>query len=205
MKGTIPILLPALTALVASIAVGLLGFWAGLSRPAANPGSLLSVFRYRLLPRLFTVVGSVFFLAAVTFLILLVPPLREEPLFFGLLYLLVILICTPLLWETAWFYVAIDDSGITYRSAWSGLHSFGWDEISELSYSNFNMWFVLRAENGTRIRVPILVANLKEFLHRVESHLPVDALRQARKGYEKVGRPFPPLLNDPVLEARPPR
>ena len=203
MKG--PILTSALVALCICGVLGLLAFLAGRSRPTARPDLRRAVFRYRFLLRSLTIVASVILPTAITFLIHLFPPVREEKLYVAGIYLVVAVFCLPPLWESAWFYISLDADGITHRSAWRGLRAFKWDDVSELSYNSLNMWFIFRFANGAKIRVPLFVADGKEFLLRVENHLPVDALRQARVGYEKVGRPFPALVNDPILEARPPR
>lgn len=205
MKGPIPILIPALVALSICAALALIAFLAGRSRPVFSPELQRVVFRYRLLLRSSAVFASVFLPVAITFLLLLITWDRVEPLYVGGVFLLVGMICSPLLWEFAWYFIAVDATGIKHRSAWRGIRAFRWDEISEVTYSVFNMWFIIQCENTAKIRVPILVGNLKEFLLRIEQHLPLDALRHARKGYETVGRPFPALVNDPILEARPPR
>lgn len=205
MQGSIPILLPALVALSICVVLGLLAFLAGRFRPAPSLEHGRAVFRYRFLLRSFVFFAAAFLPTAVTFLVLLLPPDRLGPLIIGGAYLFAAMVCLPSVWESVWYYVEIDANQITHRSAWRGPRSIRWDEISTVTYSGFNMWFMIRFENDEKIRIPIFVGNLKEFLLRMEQHLPAEALRQARKGYEKIGRAFPALLNDPVLEARPPR
>lgn len=205
MNGSIPILVPSLVAISIGGVLGLLAFFAGRKRPASFPHLRRAVFRYRLPVRLFALGATVTLPTAITFLVLLFPPVRTETLSVAGAYLVVGMLCSLLLWESAWYYITLDAKGIAYRSPWRGFKSFPWDDVSLVSYSAFNMWFLIRFKDGDKVRVPIFVGNLKELLHRIESHLPADALRRARKGYEKVGRPFPAMVNDPILEARPPR
>jgi len=185
--------------------LALLAFLSGRSRPASRPDLSRVVFRYRFLPRFLTIAASVVLPTATTFLVNYFPPLREQKVYIAAAYFVIGSFCLPLVWESEWFYISLDANSIQSRSAWRGSRTFTWDDVTGLSYSSLNMWFILRLTDGAKIRVPLLVGNLKELLSRIEGQLPVDALRHARVGYEKVGRPFPALVNDPILEARSPR
>lgn len=185
--------------------LGLLAFLAGRNRPMTSTDRGRAVFRYRFLPRAFTIIAAIFLPTAITFLVNYFPPLREEKLYVVAAYLVIGFFCVSLLWEAAWFYVALDREGIMVRSAWRGRRTFRWDDVVEMTYSSLNMWFIFRLADGSKVRISSLVGNLNEFLRGVELQLPVDSLRHARTGYERLGRPFPALVNDPILEARAPR
>src|SRR5262245_41139141 len=202
MRGINPLLSHSLITIAV---IGLLGLivWAGRHgrpRPGFGPHTLL--FRYNALFRWFTYFAAFANPVGLTVGLYFHPPRGVERWYVLVLYLGTAALTLPLVWEASRFYVLITPDGLEGRSAWRGCRFFSWDDVQEVSYSTVNSWFVFRAADGDKIRVSGFVAGLKSLLGLVEMRVPASVLKNARNGYEKLGRPFPPLPDEPVLEAR---
>jgi hypothetical protein len=133
------------------------------------------------------------------------PPLRRDvPLLLGA-YLSVAAVTSVLVWEAGRFYLLATPTGVEGRSAWRGLRAIEWDDLEVVRYRPLAACFEFRGRNGGTIRVPAFAAGLDELLRRVEASVPPGTLVRARAGYARLGRPFPALPDEPVLEARRPR
>lgn len=66
-----------------------------------------------------------------------------------------------------------------------------WPEVEQVSYSSVNSWFIIRAADGWKFRVSVLVPGVSQFLAECENHLAPADLAKARPGYQLLGRPFP--------------
>jgi hypothetical protein len=205
MRGLVPLISHGLIALAV---VGLLALiaWAGRQgrpRPAPGPDTLL--LRYNLLFRWFAYAVAFGIPAGLTVAVYFHPPRAEERWYALGLYLVFAALTLPLVWEASRYYLLVTPAGLEARSAWRGTHFLAWDDIDGLSYSSINSWFVFSAATGERLRVSAYVGGLKSLLALAETRLPTLALKGARTGYTKLGRPFPPQPDEPVLEARSPR
>ncbi len=80
-----------------------------------------------------------------------------------------------------------------------------WDDVESVVWSAVNAWFEFVGRDGDRIRVHAFVTGLNDLLQAAEAEVLPMALKGARAGYTRVGRPFPHLPDEPVLEARQPR
>jgi hypothetical protein len=202
------VLLPLSYVLIATGLIVVLGVMALAGRrgrlPASdNEQSLL--FRYSATLRWFAIFAAFGIPIGITLLVVAYPPRGRQVWYVIGVYALLAAISVPLFWETSRYYVRLTATGIERRSAWGGLRSFNWDHIQEVRYSQVNSWFIFVAFSGEKIRVHTLLAGLNDLLQFVESRVPADRLRQAKKGYERMRRPFPWQGDEPVLEPRRPR
>jgi len=205
MRGLAPLISHGLIALAV---VGLLALiaWVGRQgrpRPAPGPHSLL--LRYNLLFRWFANAVAFGIPVGLTVAVYFHPPRAEARWYVIGLYLLFAVLTVPLVWEASRYYLLVTPDGLEARSAWRGTHFLAWDDINGLSYSPINSWFVFSAANGEKLRVSAYIGGLKGLLAVAETRLPAVALKSARTGYARLGRTFPPLPDEPVLEARSPR
>lgn len=205
MRGLVPLISHGMITLAV---VGLLALfaWAGRQgRPRPAPDASTLLLRYRLLFRWFAYAIAFGIPAGLTVAVYLHPPRAEERWLVLGLYLLFGALTLPLVWEASRYYLFVTSEHLEARSAWRGTRVLAWDDVDGLSYSPINSWFVFSAANGEKLRVSAYVGGLKSLLAVAETHLPPVALKGARSGYARLGRTFPPLLEEPVLEARSPR
>jgi hypothetical protein len=134
-----------------------------------------------------------------------VPPVRRDVPYLLGLYLVFTGVMVPLVWEAGRYYLLATPDGLEARSAWRGARAIGWDELDEVRYSALNGCFEFRGRDGQTVRAFTFAAGLNDLLRLVEGHVPAALLTRARAGYARVGRPFPALPDEPVLEARAPR
>ncbi|HKA07894.1 MAG TPA: PH domain-containing protein [Gemmataceae bacterium] len=205
MRGLVPLISHSLIALAVVALLALIS-WAGRQgRPRSAPGSDTLLLRYNVLFRWFAYAVVFGIPAGLTVAVYLHPPRAEERWYVLGLYLLFAALTLPLVWEASRYYLLVSPAGLEARSAWRGTRFLAWDDIDGLSYSSINSWFVFSAASGERLRVSAYIGGLKNLLALAESRLPVSAIKAARTGYAKLGRPFPSLPDEPVLEARSPR
>lgn len=133
------------------------------------------------------------------------PPTRTDVPYLLAVYLTAAAVLTPLVWEAGRFYVLATPDGLEGRSAWRGVRTIAWDDLEEVRFSPFHAWFEFRDRTDRAIRVFAFAAGVDELLRVTEAHVPAGILSRARSGYLRVGRPFPPQPDEPVLEARRPR
>ena len=205
MRGVAPLISHGLIALAVVAFLALIA-WAGRQgrpRPAPGPDTLL--LRYNLLFRWFAYAVAFGIPVGLTIALYFHPPRAAERWYVLGLYLLFAALTLPLVWEASRYYLLVTTNGLEARSAWRGTRFLAWDDIDGLSYSSINSWFVFSATNGERLRVSAYVSGLNNLLALVETRLPAVAIKSARTGYTKLGRPFPSLPDEPVLEARSPR
>lgn len=197
---TYGLIVVAVTVLLALMA------WAGRHgrpRPGADEHTLL--FRHNAVFRWFAYLSTIGIPLGLTALVTLIPPRGEEVWYVVGIYAGFALLTLPLFWEAIRYYVLVGPEGIVCRSAWRGTRFIAWDDLREVSFSTANAWFIFRARDGTTIRVHMFVSGLSDLLRLVELRVPADRMRNAKPGYDRVGRPFPKVSDDPVLEPRRPR
>jgi hypothetical protein len=202
------VLLPLSYILIATGLVVVLGVmaWAGRrARPPVSGNEQSLLFRYSAALRWFAIFAAFGIPIGITLLVVAYPPRGKEVWYVIGVYALFAALSVPLFWETSRYYVRLTPTGIERRSAWGGLRSCDWDDLQEVRYSPLNSWFVFVAVSGEKIRVHTLLAGLNDLFQFVESRVPADRLRHARKGYERLRRPFPWRGDEPVLEPRRPR
>ncbi len=100
-----------------------------------------------------------------------------------------------LTWHFRRFSLIVSRDGLLCRPPWKTGRLLRWDDIHELSYSKESIWlgawFTIRATDGWKFRVSILVPGLSEFLGQCEQHLSREALLKARLGFLRLDRMFP--------------
>jgi hypothetical protein len=172
--------------------LGLLLWVAQRGRPAADPETGRLLFRHSILFRGFALFAAFGIPLGITVLLLFNPPKKQSEVWAVLgLYVGFAVLSAPLLWESLRFALTVGPEGLDCRSPWRGRRFLPWEEVKEVSYSGMNSWFIIRATDGWKFRVSILVPGLSQFLARCEQHLPPEALEGAEAGYARVGRPFP--------------
>jgi hypothetical protein len=183
--------------------LGLLTWSARRGRPDPGPPGLL--IRHSAAFRLSALMTALAVPVALLLALAVFPPLREEARYALLAFTVVLVMTLPMYWEAARYYVYATAHGLEGRSPWRAARYFAWDDIREVTFSPATGWFTFRAWDGDRIRLPATGVGVPELLGMVETHVPSAILKQARMGWERVGRPFPRPRDEPILEARPPR
>lgn len=204
MRGQFAISVMFVVATITLVVGFVLAFAAYFGRPriAANAQAIL--LRHNALFRGFTLVMVLGIPLGFTILVWFVPLLRSEVPYLLGVYLLLIGLSLALYWETHQFYLLLTPDGVKCRSAWRSGRFFSWSEVETVSFSSINSWFVVRGAAGDKMRIHSHVAGISEFLRIVELRVPTPAFRNARPGYVRLGRTFPALPDEPILEALPP-
>ena len=185
--------------------VSLIALLARQGLPRLAPGARDLLFRHNSLFRSITFLAAFGLPIGLTAVLLLYPPQRAEVPYFVAVYLIFAALTLPFVWEAGRYYLLVTSTGREGRAPWRGSRSIAWDDLSAMGYSGVNAWFEFQSEDGDRIRVHSFVAGLNDLLATVEARVPSRALKGARSGYARVGRPFPILVDEPVLEALRPR
>jgi hypothetical protein len=175
----------------------------GLPRPV--PGGPTQLFRHNGLFRGFALAAAAGLPVGLAALLSAHPPQRPDVPYLVGLYLIFAVITLPLVWEAGRYYLLATPEGIECRSPWRGVRALAWEDVVAVHYSGVNAWFEFVGRDGDRVRAHSFVARLNDLLAAAERQLPASAMKGARAGYARIGRPFPPLKDEPVLEARAPR
>ena len=175
----------------------------GLPRPV--PGGPTRLFRHNGLFRWFALAAAAGLPIGLSALLYLHPPQRPDVPYLVGLYLVFAVVTLPLVWEAGRYYLLATPEGLECRSPWRGVRAVPWEDVVAVNYSGVNAWFEFVGRDGDRVRAHSFVARLNDLLAAVEARVPASALKGARAGYARIGRPFPPLTDEPVLEARAPR
>jgi hypothetical protein len=175
----------------------------GLPRPL--PGGRAVVVRHNHVFRWSVLAIAVLAPVGLTVVLRFVPPVRTDVPYLLGVYLVFTGIMVPLVWEAGRYYLLASPDGLEGRSAWRGTRVLRWDELEGVGYSALNACFEFRGRGGRTIRAFTFAAGLHDLFRLIEAHVPPALLTRARAGYARVGRPFPPLPDEPVLEARAPR
>jgi hypothetical protein len=83
------------------------------------------------------------------------------------------------------------DTAVSFASPWSAPRSLEWDEIVDVTYSRTAGWFVVRARNGTKIRLPHLLGGLGDLLEEMQ-------LRGSDEVRRQIERAMPPGFTRPT-------
>jgi hypothetical protein len=185
--------------------LGLMVWAARRGRPSPGPGDYTVLFRYNAVLRGFATFAAFGIPAGITALVLVFPPKPDEIVYIIGVYLLFATLGLPLFWETHRFYLLVTPDGIQRHSAWLPFRSIAWDDLQEVRFVAGNSWFVFASTDGTKIRASTLISGLSDLMRLVELRVPHERLRHARAGYERIGRAFPEMPDQPRLEARRPR
>ncbi len=106
---------------------------------------------------------------------------------------LLLAIATPMCLEAFRYALIVSPEGLDCHSPWRGRFFIAWGDVSQLSYSTINGWFVIKSKAGKSFRVHMFVSGLDEFLEQCERYLSLAALAKSKPGYDMVGRTFPGL------------
>ena len=175
----------------------------GLPRPL--PGEQVVLVRHNPLFRGTVLAVAVLLPAVLTGFLRFYPPTRPDvPTVLGL-YLVAAGLSTLLVWEAGRFYLLATPVGLEGRSAWRGIRVIAWDDLEAVTYGPLTARFEFRGTTGDRVQVMAFAAGVSELLRMTEENVPPETLGGARSGYARIGRPFPALPDEPILEARPAR
>jgi hypothetical protein len=173
--------------------------------PRQLPGDQVILVRHSPVFRGFVLLAAVLIPTGIIVALRYYPPRRDDVPYLLGLYLVVTGLVVPMVWEAGRFYLLATPDGLEGRSAWRGVRVIAWDDVDAVGYSPLNAWFEFRGRDRQKIRVLVFAAGLNDLFRLVEANVPADALKPARFGYARIDRPFPPLPDEPVLEARRPR
>jgi len=194
--------------LIAGCAIFLALLTAGSARrglPHVLPGAYVLLVRHVPVFRWTVLAIAVLVPVGLTVGIRYYPPIRPDVPYLLGAYLIVAAVTTPLIWEAGRYYLLATPDGLEARSAWRGGRVITWDDLDAVGYSPVNARFEFHGRDGQSIRVFTFAAGVDDLFRLVEGHVPAATLKRARAGYARVGRTFPPLPDEPVLEARRPR
>ena len=171
--------------------LGLLALVAQRGRPRVDSRAGTFLFRHSVLLRGFSMLMTFGVQLLVTVLAIFKPPQNLSDVFviLGIISAFAAL-GTPLLWESTRFALIVSPQGLDCRSPWRRGRFISWNEVKEVSYSNFGSCFVIRSRDAWKFQVPLFMAGLSVFLEHCEQQLPPGALAKAKQGYFHVGRPF---------------
>jgi hypothetical protein len=200
---------PVFFGVIGGAVVGVLGLllWAAQrGKPRSDPETETLIFRHSILLRGFAMFAGFGIPIGITILMFFHPPKHEGDVWAIIgLYALFGVLSAPLLWESLGFALVVSPEGLDCQSPWRGRQFILWDEVEDISYSSMNSWFIIRATDGWKFRVSVLVPGLSHFLEQCERHLPLSVLADARPGYLRVGREFPETDDPPWRKVRLPR
>ncbi len=168
-------------------------------------GDRVLVLRHNSLFRWLALLAALVLPVGLTALLRFYPPTRPEVPYLVAAYIVLGLVTLPLVWESSRYYLRVTPTGLECRSPWRGVRTLAWDDVESVVWSAVNAWFEFVGRDGDRIRVHAFVTGLNDLLQAAEAEVLPMALKGARAGYTRVGRPFPHLPDEPVLEARQPR
>jgi hypothetical protein len=146
---------------------------------------------------------AAFGLPAALAVLLLFDPVKDTEEFQSVvaLYVVVVALTAPLLWNTQRFALIVSADGLDCRSAWKRRRFISWAEIESIAcHSKYKdcLWLVIRSKDGWKFRVFYTVSRLLDFLTRCELNLPPERLRGAKPLYMLCGRKFPEMKDDTV-------
>jgi hypothetical protein len=107
------------------------------------------------------------------------------------LFLFVPVLSIPLLWELGRFRLILTPESLDCRPVWRSQRIVEWNDVESISFSNWLSWFVIRARDGWKFRIPVMVNALPVFLQACKAKLPIEALEAARSGYQRLNCQFP--------------
>lgn len=107
-----------------------------------------------------------------------------------LIFLLIVF--GPIIWATLRYRIVIHESGLDVRHHFSGKRFLKWSEIEEVRYKRGSNAFTIRCYDRSIYRISMMVMGLDSLLEAFEQHLPLEGLQEARVGYRRIGREFPP-------------
>lgn len=91
-----------------------------------------------------------------------------------------------LLIETARVRIAVTDEGIQSASPWRRERVIPWQQVSKVSFSMLNRWFLVTSIHGTTIRVSVFLKGVREFAARLKQRLPPERYAGAERGFTMI-------------------
>ena len=83
--------------------------------------------------------------------------------------------------ETFRVRIILSAERITGETWWRRSRTIGWADVAEVSYSQLGGWFVFRAMDGQKLRVPLLLTGIRSVRYAVERHLRPEQFARAVK------------------------
>jgi hypothetical protein len=150
--------------------LGLLLWTARRGRPKVDLSTGALWFRHSVLFRGFAVLAAFGMPLAITALLIFVMPPKNagDVLAVIAIYALFFVLGGPLLWEASRFALGVSKAGLDCRSPWRASRFVPWTEVTQISYSSINSWFIIRTRDGWKFHVSVLVPGLSEFLASCE-------------------------------------
>jgi hypothetical protein len=176
------------------IVAAVLGFFAWAIASARKPAKVdpdtgATVLHYSWVLRGLGLVAA-FFMPLLIAVLLFVIPIRNptDPLIAAGLAGFFILLGFPLLLETMCVRVDVSEESIRKTSPWHRRRELFWDEIEEVKYSQALSAFVFIGPRRRKIRVPLLIAGVRELAEAVRRHLDRDRYADAERGFDMLDR-----------------
>jgi hypothetical protein len=174
--------------------------------PKTDPETGAAILRYTWFVRGTALVFGVLsapFLALGSFVALAAPPQVGPEIQFSTLG--GFLLFGPLFWflllEVLYRRLLVTEKGIHSRSPWRAARCFGWEEITRVSYSALNSWFILTGAEGRTIVVSVHMTGIRSFVRAIRSQLARENYRQAEVGFTHVDQWAPPEPSPEKLAA----
>jgi hypothetical protein len=107
-----------------------------------------------------------------------------------LIFLLIVF--GPIIWATLRYRIVIRERGLQFRHHFRGRQFLAWDEIEAVRYQRGSNAFTIQCRDGSKRRISMMVMGLNSLLDAFEQHLPLEAIQEAKVGFRRIGREFPP-------------
>lgn len=78
--------------------------------------------------------------------------------------------------------IRFNDHEIVSTTPWSGTKHLRWEDVTHVTYSQVNRWFIFSSGTETKIRVHYLLGGLTEFLREAQRRLPERTIAPALDG-----------------------
>lgn len=98
----------------------------------------------------------------------------------------------PIIWATLRYRIVIAERGLQFRHHFAGGQFLKWEEIEAIRYKRGSNAFTIQCRDGSKLRISMMVMGLDSLLDAFEQHLPLEAIQEAKIGFRRIGREFPP-------------
>ncbi|CAN5569834.1 hypothetical protein BH11PLA2_BH11PLA2_36180 [soil metagenome] len=69
-----------------------------------------------------------------------------------------------LLWESFRWSLTVSPTGLDCQSPWKPRKLAGWSDVTSVTYSKMNSWYIVRFRDGKSFRVPAIVPGVQRFV-----------------------------------------
>jgi hypothetical protein len=107
-----------------------------------------------------------------------------------LIFLLIVF--GPIIWATLRYRIVIEERGLQFRHHFRGRKLLTWEEIEAVRYQRGSNAFTIQCRDGSKLRISMMVMGLDSLLDAFEQNLSLEAIQEAKVGFRRIGREFPP-------------